>query len=127
METTTAHLRLDTHRIIKGLEKRGFTEEQAEGVLQAIEEIELQGVVTKGDLASLEAVLKTDLNTVKTMLSGEISTLDKALRDEISTVQNDVQGVRENLNTFRVEIYKAMFYQVFAIVGLTVTFIKFLL
>ena len=115
----TAHLRLDTYRIIKRLEDRGFSEEQAEGILQTIEEIQIEGVATKGDLIALKAALRSDIATLETTLSQQI----KDTRNETSELRHEMHST---IGQLRAELYKALFYQAFAVVGLTVTLLKFL-
>lgn len=45
---------IDTYQLIGGLKARGFTEEQARGVNEAIHQIDLSAMATKGDLRELE-------------------------------------------------------------------------
>lgn len=52
---------IDTHRVTKILRDKGFTEEQAEGVLQAIGEVDLSTIASKTDIAGL----KTDMANLK--------------------------------------------------------------
>lgn len=103
-----AHLHLDTHRLVKHLESRGYTEEQAEGFIEAVEQIDLVGLATKEDIKSLQRDLNQKQQQVKEDASREFSEL------------------RDKFSQFRSEIYKAMFYQSFAVVGLTVTLLKFI-
>ena len=51
MELATLHL--DTYKIVKLLQEKGYTEAQAEGFMQAIQEITLSGVATKQDIADV--------------------------------------------------------------------------
>jgi len=46
-------LNLDTHKVFKLLQKKGFSEEQAEGVIATIQEVTLSGVATKQDISDL--------------------------------------------------------------------------
>lgn len=115
----SAHLHLDTHRIVKNLESRGFTEEQAEGGLQAIEEIRLVGVSTKEDIANI----RQDLKQTEQSLRQDFQQIEKSLRLDFQHLRDDGKS---ELNALRTEMYKALFYQAFAVVGLTVTLLKFL-
>lgn len=45
---------LDTHRLIERLRKQGFTEKQAEGIADALRDIDLDRLATKADLKELE-------------------------------------------------------------------------
>ncbi len=48
---------LDTHKVITRLKDRGFTEQQATGVTEVIQEIDLTEVATKSDLQHLKVDL----------------------------------------------------------------------
>lgn len=53
----------DTHRLIGALTQRGFTTQQAEAITDAIQEIDLESLVTKTNLAELEARLTVRMAT----------------------------------------------------------------
>jgi hypothetical protein len=63
MNTTT----FDTHSFVKLMRERGFTEPQAEAVVQIVtqrHESDLQNAATKADLRELELRLKTEVETI---------------------------------------------------------------
>jgi hypothetical protein len=45
---------LDTHRLISKLKERGFSQEQAAGITDALQEVDLSQLSTKADLKELE-------------------------------------------------------------------------
>jgi hypothetical protein len=45
----------DTHKLVAKLQQRGFSAQQAEGITDAIKEIDASELATKGDLSALEA------------------------------------------------------------------------
>lgn len=51
MELATLHL--DTYKVVKLLKEKGYTEQEAEGFIQAIQEITLSGVATKQDVQDI--------------------------------------------------------------------------
>ena len=55
----------NTHRLVTRLQDRGFTEEQAEGITEVIQEIDLAEVTTKGDLLQLELKLEKQIADAK--------------------------------------------------------------
>ena len=73
MELATIHF--DTYRTVKLLQDHGFSEEQAEGFMEAMREITLTGVATKQNVQDVRDELKQDIQD---------------LRDE---VRRDVQGI----------------------------------
>lgn len=65
-------LSLDTHRTIRKLQSRGFSEEQAEGIVDALTESEL---VTKSDLTSAISGLETRLYRTMLVQTGVIAAI----------------------------------------------------
>ena len=58
-------LTIDTLAISQILRKRGFTEEQAIGVVEAFREIDAGTLVTKADLREVEAKIETTSANLK--------------------------------------------------------------
>lgn len=48
-----ATLHLDTYKVVKLLQAKGYAKKEAEGFIEAIKEINLTGVATKQDIADL--------------------------------------------------------------------------
>lgn len=63
MELATLHL--DTYKVVKLLQEKGYTEKEAEGFIAAIQEITLSGVATKQDLQNVRNELKQEISDVK--------------------------------------------------------------
>ena len=100
MQFDIATIHFDTHRVFRLLGEKGFTEEQAEGILSVIQEVQLVGVATKQDISDI--------------------------RKEIADVREEINGVRLEVNNLRAEIYRMMLIQTAATVTLTVTLLKLL-
>ncbi|MCG8328556.1 MAG: CCDC90 family protein [Chitinophagales bacterium] len=95
MEFATLHM--DTYRIVQLLEEKGYSKDQAEGFMQAVQEISLTGVATRQDIAEVKK---------------EIADVEGRVKQEIAQV--------------KIDLFKFMFMNSLAIVGLTVTLIKLL-
>jgi len=54
----------DTHRLVTILKKHGFTDQQAEGVAAALQELDLSQLSTKADLRELELRMVIKLGTL---------------------------------------------------------------
>ncbi len=52
-----ATVTFDTYKAIKLLRERGFKKEQAEGLIEITQEIDVSGITTKEDLANLKVEL----------------------------------------------------------------------
>jgi hypothetical protein len=44
----------DTHKLISKLQQRGFSAQQAEGITEALRELDASGLATKADLQNLK-------------------------------------------------------------------------
>lgn len=48
----------DTHKVINLLRERGFTQDQAEGIIQVFGEIDTSFIATKSDVAEIKGMMK---------------------------------------------------------------------
>jgi hypothetical protein len=62
-------LLLDTNSVIKKLEQRGFSRAQAEGITDALKELDASSLVTKTDL---ELALARTTTTIITWMTGAL-------------------------------------------------------
>ena len=70
MQTIT----LDTHKFVTLLKSKGFTAEQAEGLVEAVKEIDASELVTKKDLQVELHKLRADLlKQIFSMLAGQLA------------------------------------------------------
>jgi hypothetical protein len=60
---------IDTNGIVKKLEQRGFPRTQAEGITEALKELDVSSLVTKADL---ELALPTQTTTIITWMFGAL-------------------------------------------------------
>lgn len=74
-----ATLNLDTYKIVKLLQTKGYSEEQAEGIVTTLQDITLSGVATKQDVNALKNELKEDLSDVRNELKEEIQDVRKEI------------------------------------------------
>ena len=74
-----ATLNLDTYKVIKLLQEKGYTKKAAEGFIAAIQEITLSGVATKQDIQDVRGEIQDVRNEVKDL---EIKIM-KALSDNL--------------------------------------------
>jgi hypothetical protein len=50
---------IDTHKLISKLQQRGFSAQQAEGITEALRDLDVSGLATKADLQELKFDLIT--------------------------------------------------------------------
>jgi hypothetical protein len=48
----------DTHKLISSLQKRGFSAQQAEGITEALKEIDASGLASKDDIHALRQEIR---------------------------------------------------------------------
>lgn len=73
-----ATLNLDTYKIVKLLQTKGYSEEQAEGIVTTLQDITLSGVATK-----------QDINDVRI----EINDLRNELKEDIQDVRKEISNL----------------------------------
>jgi hypothetical protein len=60
---------IDTNGIVKKLEQRGFSRTQAEGITEALKELDVSSLVTKADL---KLAIATQTTTIITWMFGAL-------------------------------------------------------
>ena len=66
-----ATIAIDTYKVIKRLQERGFTKDQAEALVAVAQEIDLSGLATKDDIKDLRTYLDQALaNQMIAMMNG---------------------------------------------------------
>ena len=88
---------LDTHSTVKKFIKFGFTEEQAEAVVDAING-QNRELATKSDIELLENKLNFSLKEVGTELVFNIKSLENKLSSKINDLENKFDSKTSSLN-----------------------------
>lgn len=76
-------LTIDTLAVAQILRKRGFAEEQATGIVEALREIDASELVTKRDLKDVQTGLEARIDRVESRLEAKIETSAANLKVEI--------------------------------------------
>lgn len=92
-------LHLDTHKTIKLLKEHGYTESQAEGMVNVIQEVTVSRVATREDV--------------------------QEVRNEIQEVRNEVQELKIAMHSIKNEMLKFLIMQTIAITGVIVAMAQF--
>ena len=100
----TVNITLDSHEKYKQLLAKGFTEEQAEGIVGLFSEISLPNVATKHDVA----ILKGDIQNI---------------RDQIKDSENSLRQEMKDLET---RLTKLIFVNTFTTIAIIAALFKFL-
>lgn len=98
-------LHFDSYQTICKLKACGFTEEQAAGLTDAVQEINFSHLATKEDVASVRTELKqeivlvrTELSAVKTELKQDIASVRTELKQDITAVRTELKQDIINLD-----------------------------
>ncbi|MEM6628855.1 MAG: coiled-coil domain-containing protein [Bacteroidota bacterium] len=129
-----ATLHLDTYKVVKLLQEKGYSKKEAEGFIEAIQEITLSGVATKQDISDVrkeiqivQSELKEDISDVRK----EIQIIRSELKTDIADVRQEIQDVRLELKgdiaNLKNETLKFLMVQTVAIVGVMVALFQFFL
>jgi DNA gyrase/topoisomerase IV subunit A len=84
-----ATLNLDTYKVVKLLQTKGFSEDQAEAFIEAVQEITLSGVATRQDIKDIKVDFKD--------LGNEI----QEARGDIQSNRLDIQDIRGELKLLK--------------------------
>lgn len=107
MELATLHF--DTYKVIKLLQEKGYSKEEAEGFIEAVQEIQLSGVSTKQDVQDLKIELKQDIQDLR-----------KEIQDLRVSTKQDVHDLKTEIQNTKNEMLKFQIIQTIAIVGVMV-------
>ncbi len=79
-----ATLHFDTYKVVTLLKERGFTKKQAEGIMEAVQEVTISGIATKEDLHKVETALRSEITKVEANLRSEMHDMETRLSDKLS-------------------------------------------
>ena len=105
-----ATLNLDTYKVIKLLQEKGYTKKAAEGFIAAIQEITLSGVATKQDIQDVR---------------GEIQHVKECLKAEIQEVRNEVKDLEIKIMKALSDNLRFQLLQTIAIIGVMVALLTY--
>lgn len=88
---------LNTHLTVKKFIQFGFTEDQAEVVVEAINE-QNKELTTKSDIALLELRLGSSIKDVENRLEAKIESLENRLEAKIEGVENRLESSIKGLD-----------------------------
>jgi hypothetical protein len=121
-------LYMDTHKIVRLLQEKGYSESEAEGFVQAIQEITLSGVASKEDLRRMEKRLEEKILTNKDniqTLENSMAALEASLRQEIATLETNLRQeigkVETNIHRLLIDLQTSNNRTILAGVAITVT------
>lgn len=112
MEFATIHL--DTYKVVTLLQEKGYSKEEAEGFIQAIQEITLSGVATRQDVLELQS----EIQNIKAELTTDIQAL-------YSKLQATTSDLKDDLSELKNDSLKFLMIQTLAIVGVMVALFQF--
>lgn len=106
-------LHVDRYEVVKLLHARGYSEEQADGFVAALREIDLNGVATKEELLGLRGdmdhqfgALRQDMTEMKAELRREMTDMRAELREEMANMKAEF---REEMAEMKTEMHQAIF------------------
>jgi predicted phage-related endonuclease len=112
----------DTYEFVKNLKAKGFQEEQAEGISNALRDaLAVAEVATKHDLRELETSVNTKIKELETTLKNDIKELETNVKTIETTLKRDIQELRLE---FKAEIAPLKWMSSATIAGVIALIIK---
>lgn len=122
---TQIETHLGTHGNYKALLQKGFSEEQAEGIIEIMAATD-KNYTTKGDLEAeshlIRSELKSECNLVRSELREEMSNLRQELKTEMSDLKQELTGDMKDMET---RLVKLIYINTFTIIGVLTAILKF--
>ena len=115
------------------LESKGFSPEQAEGIAEQMNQLLVQDIATKGDIALLQAATQSDIALVhgemaslRNELKGHIGAVRTELKGDIAVVRGDIKAVRTEMALLASDLTVKIYTVGFAVVAFVVAAQKLL-
>lgn len=90
---------VDTRRVVSKLREKGFTQKQAEGLLEAVQEIDLSNVATKSDVKELHSdmqlfrqEMKSEMQAFKNKMDGQLEGIDKKMDSQFEILKRSIEN-----------------------------------
>lgn len=112
---------MDTHKIVRLLQDKGYSEQEAEGFIQAIQEITLIGVASKEDLRKVEKTLRQEISQLDKKVDG----VEKNLKQEIVEVKESISDVKQSVSDMKSWFMSILLTQTLAIIAFTFALFQF--
>lgn len=97
----------DTHRAVKKLTGAGFSENQAEALIDAVRD-EQEALATKADLLAVRADLQEGSSALRIELKEEIAAVRTELKEDIAAVRaelkEDIAAVRADMQALELRM-----------------------
>ena len=90
----------DTHRAVKKLTGAGFSEGQAEALIDAVRD-EQEALATKADLLAVRADLREEISALRAELKEDIAVLRAELKEDIGALRTET---KEDIAVLRAEL-----------------------
>ena len=99
MATPKAKVKLDTHNEFKTYTEGGFTEQQAEALLDVqVNSIE-NYLANKNDIGRLETRIGTEVSRLETRIETEVSRLETRIETEASRLEDKISRLEARIET----------------------------
>jgi predicted nucleic acid-binding Zn-ribbon protein len=120
---------IDTLTTARALAKRGFTQDQAEGLTEAIRGAVSENVATKTDIgelkagiAGIRAEMKTEIAGIRVEMKTEIAGIRVEMKTEIAGVKTEIAGVKAEIASLKVWLFSS----IIVVAGFAITIDKLL-
>lgn len=93
----------DTHRAVKKLKGAGFSEDQAEALIDAVGD-EHETLATKADLLAVRTDLREEVSALRAELKEDIAVLRAELKEDSASVRGEINTVRADMQALELRM-----------------------
>lgn len=107
---------IDTYSIAKRLQAKGYSEQQAEGFIEAFQDISTDRLADKSDIAAVRQEIKGQGQELRQ----EMQELRQEMKDQGQEIRQEIQSLKTSILEVRYDILKWMIPLMFGIYGLVI-------
>ena len=93
----------DTHRAVKKLTGAGFSEGQAEALIDAVGD-EHEALATKADMLAVRADLREEVSALRAELKEDITALRAERNEDVTSVLTEINTLRSDMQSLELRM-----------------------
>lgn len=120
----TVNITFDSHEKYKALLSKGFSEEQAEGIVDIFSNITFNNAVTKEDLRKIEKSIQHEIKDLGSFLKDDLSNMDGTWNQEVKILIELVAKAEKEMGSLETRLTKLIYINTFTTIAVLGTLFK---